>query len=354
MAQEGMMGIMNAFYSQYISEKRRGQFEALRERTKYVATKAPMGTRSEGKGMERRIKVSDETYETQGGERKLIDTVIAFFQMYVDNDWGVRQCALELDARGHLWKHGKRLVKIKWQTLRKILDLVELYYEIGAIDKTLYHRVLRRMEQCKLLFFVNWIGRESLMLARLVYCAECKSMMTAENRGEYYNSIYRHQHNACRWGAAVSARIVDRLFKAKMEGFGEYTQDDLNQLFANMRGQQGNTIDYAAKRERTLLMLENLENAYLAGDLGDLPTARPHYLARKSKLKTELDEIPTIIESPIDEQFTLDSLSQFIEWMGQVEESLPHRMNGLIREFVERVEFNMKTKEIQLFFVWDT
>jgi hypothetical protein len=148
---------------------------------------------------------------------------------------------------------------------------------------------------------------------------------------------------------------VDDKFVEKIGALGELSEMQVNALFSYLDTHQDSAIDYTAKRERLNTMLENLELAYLAGDLGELAKARPHYLSRKQQLEDELADVPQIVEEQYDLEpikQALLSFSQLILEDGLViarqSDELMRQYNILVQNFTERVELDLKSREIKL------
>lgn len=354
MASEYMIGIMNAFYAKYVGEKRKAQFDSLREKTWYVSTNPPQGLRSQGRGLERRMVVSEETYQANGITRGVIDVAIEARRLFIAHDVGFRTLAKKLNEAGYMWKHGKRFGIVRPLTLCRNFELHRLYYEVGAIDETMYLQLLRKTKQRSVPSMSRRPSQNPLMLQKILYCAECGYMLTGQYHPLYYNSLYRHQLNECQWGRAIAARKIDNLFLEKIREFEDYSDDEVREMFNELQARRTSKIDLQAKRDRLTVMLKNLEDAYLAGDLGELAIARPRYLRRRGELQEELSEIPEIEQDDIDTEHVLASMSEFFDLLERLQESLPTALNRIVREFTDRVEYNFETGEMKVFLIGES
>lgn len=306
---------------------------------------APLGVRRTGK----RHKVKWETTED-------FKTILLLCELYSKEDIGSPNLARELNLRGATWinRKGKR-GSVKPTTVRNTINTIEKYREFLPAD--LYANVLRvRAARSNRKGNGPRTKHPPMLLLRLVHCARCGSRHTT-NQGIHFTTgaaskaklprpVYVHspQHQACnsspKW---VSAKVLHEQFWARLAPLATLSDSDKTEIAERMmQPATSSVLDTRHAREKLLLQLRNLENAYLNEDFGRLDEARPYYRQRRRELEKQLAELPAPVTiapqrfaSEEDARVWLDEL---VETLMLSESLAPEQANRFLRSLFLKVE----------------
>lgn len=307
---------------------------------------APLGLKRTGK----RHKVQWSTTED-------FPTIVLLCELYTTNDWGSPRLARELNRRGCTWvnRHGER-GPVKETTVRKTIGTIEKYQPF--LDPVLYAAVLRTRaaredHRANSAAFHHPVP----LLRSLLTCAHCGgrySVMHQQVRDKAYDRTYWYEVYLHRWehcntplrsarAPQVNLQVLERL--AALQTLSDA---DRSRIAAQMAaGPMGPTIDARQLREKLMLQLRNLEDAYLAEDFGPLDAARPLYRKRRAALEKELAELAAAqppetflaFRTEVDARAWLENL---LETLAVAEELAPADANRLMRNLFARIVLDGK------------
>lgn len=327
-AMVNMLTVLGQVYSDDSSRRVKTFYWHLKRSNAWVG-KAPQGLKLEGRGTERHPVASKEAYRAEGKSRTYLETVRAFFRLYV----GVRPIGLYL-AAVLLTEKGYRVrtnagtpKKPDRGILRQMLESVRAYR--GVLPESLIEQVERRVLERK---HRSFNGRRLKLPPALgwgvIYCATChRKYYLARQQDRTY---YRHDRGDCADEQWIHHLKIDNALLDLVARSLVLSDENKRKVAEHMSRQEKQT---AASAESLRSQLKRLELGYVKGILNE-----ETYVEQRRELTQEIEDASAPRDRPRNAQEILMHLDDLAVMIGRIRSLDPYLANRLLRDIFLRVE----------------
>lgn len=321
-----VIGALNEWYSGEVSERLRAHYEYLRDAGARFG-KNPLGLKAVGKGKDRHLVVSDETYAVNGAERRYFDTAVEWLRLYTGPEpVGTYQGAIRLNERGFRWRTNQGQPRaVQSVDLRHIVETLETYEPF--LPAELCRRALeRRTERSRRAQNGRRPQQPPPLLWRLLYCAECGYPYVVHHNRETGRVHYRHERCDCHSRTHVLAEKIDGRVWLLVNIVLQLTPEERRELVQSVSPQEED--DAVGRKERLRAKLARLEQAYVDEQIGG-----ETYQRNRAALLAEIESIPdTSPRRSVDEQ-----LEVFNQTAQNLSDSDAFVRNAAMRRIFKRI-----------------
>lgn len=338
----GVLAVFNQFYRDDISERKTRQQRA-RDKRIYASNVHPYGLSRSGKYPAIEWSTTPD-----------FPNILLLAELYTAG-YSCADIAKEMNARGITWISRKReRVRVSPYTLDTCIGSFERYAPF--LDPTLYAAVIsRRNQQATKASQSRRYKNPPLLLSHLLYCDLCGVLLVCTtNRvpsksGERIVRRYLHRNIECAIGNRnYRTEPIEQQFFEQIETLCNLTPEEKDEYARALSDPpQHVQMEHRLERDRLLTKLANLEDAYLAGDMGELAQARPVYRKKKSEWESELAALPEPPPAParvISYEMAYALYDAFAENVARLHTLAPYEANRLARSLVDKVRIDGEGK----------